>query len=96
MDVGLICLIRQQQHDWKACCTCREAVAEIDMLVDTAAAASEAPNLADGVAPLGSSDFLEAEGGVEALAPFFTANEGFRGQIKQDVIALASSQVCFA
>ena len=78
------------EHDLHAC---RDALAEIDMLVDTSA--PESQSLENGAAS-SSSSVTEVEGGVEALGPFFKANEGFRGQIRAEVLTAALSQVCFA
>ncbi len=73
---------------------CRDALAEIDVLVDTSAA--EGQSLENGTAASGNGGVTEVEGGVEALGPFFRANEGFRGQIRAEVLAAALSQVCSA
>ena len=60
--------------------------------MDTLAAGSQ--SLEDGVASPGNQ--TDMEGGVEALGPFFRANEGFRGQIRAEVLSAALSQVYFA
>ena len=78
-------------HD-KRFVTCRDALADIDALVDTAAAGRQ--SLEEGGASLGTQ--TEVEGGVEALGPFFRANEGFRGQIRAEVLSAAFSQVRYA
>lgn len=70
---------------------CRDALAEIDTLVDTSATESQTPE--NGGASSGNGGITEVEGGVEALGPFFRANEGFRGQIRAEVLTAALSQV---
>ena len=73
---------------------CREALAEIDALVDTTAVDTEPSELEDPIFSSGNVAAGGAEGGVEALGPFFSANEGFRGQIRREVLKAANKQVC--
>jgi hypothetical protein len=73
---------------------CREALAEIDALVDMTAKDSETFEGEDSIFSLGDGAASGVEGGVEALGPFFSANEGFRGQIRREVLKAANQQVC--
>ena len=70
---------------------CRNARAEIDVLVDTSTAQGQP--LDKGAASSVNGGMTEMEGGMEALGPFFRANEGFRGQIRAEVLSAALSQV---
>lgn len=72
-------------------------MAEIDALVDRSMEERDPPesgdpaDLEDTAASL--SSVADAEGGVEALGPFFTANEGFRGQIRDTMLQAAHNKV---
>lgn len=76
---------------------CREALAQIDALVDRTieekdpSDSGEPADLKDPGASLGSVS--DAEGGVEALCPFFTADEAFRRQIRDTVLQAAHNRV---
>ena len=72
---------------------CRQAIAEIDALVDTSIPERDPLDMDSEAASSGNGASLDLEGGLEALGPFFSANEGFRGQIRHDVLKAANSQV---
>ena len=72
---------------------CRQAIAEIDALVDTSIPERDPLDMDGEAASSGNGASLDLEGGLEALGPFFSANEGFRGQIRHDVLKAANSQV---
>ena len=72
---------------------CRQAIAEIDALVDRSIPERDPLEMDSEAASSGNGGTLDLEGGLEALGPFFSANEGFRGQIRHDVLKAANSQV---
>ena len=72
---------------------CRQAIAEIDAVVDTSIPERDSLDIDSEAASSGNGASLDLEGGLEALGPFFSANEGFRGQIRHDVLKATNSQV---
>ncbi len=72
---------------------CRQAIAEIDAVVDRSIPQRDSLHIDSEAASSGNGASLDLEGGLEALGPFFSANEGFRGQIRHDVLKAATSQV---